>query len=237
MKHPLVLLAAGIGPGLFWLWWFYRRDRYEPEPQRLILRTALIGGLAGIVAVVLELPWHASVVLGSVVVAPVVEELAKFAVVRRTMYDDPEFDEPMDGLVYAAAAALGFASLENVFYVAACYVKGGEHSAAGTFWARAVLSVPGHALFSSLWGAALGKVRFSPPELRRGIVGRGLVLAMAGHGAWNAICMIRGAYSWILCAFVLFLWGVFNRNARDLLRQSPFREKADPAQPDPGRRI
>ena len=28
-----------------------------------------------------------------------------------------EFDEPLDGIIYASAAALGFASLDNVFYV------------------------------------------------------------------------------------------------------------------------
>ena len=50
------------------------------------------------------------------VVGPV-EEFSKFAVVRLKAYRSLYFDEPMDGLVYAAAASLGFASLENVLYV------------------------------------------------------------------------------------------------------------------------
>ena len=45
------------------------------------------------------------------------EELAKFLAVRLFVYRNKEFNEPLDGIIYAAAAALGFASLENVLYV------------------------------------------------------------------------------------------------------------------------
>ena len=48
------------------------------------------------------------------IVAGFTEELFKFLVVRTTIYKSPYFDEPIDGLVYSSAAALGFASLENI---------------------------------------------------------------------------------------------------------------------------
>jgi len=158
-----------------------------------------------------------------VVLAPMIEEYSKFTVVRRTVYNDPEFDESMDGLVYAAAAALGFASLENIFYVVSAYTKAGSSAAVSTFWFRALLSVPAHALFSAQWGAALGKAKFEPPELRAGIIRRGLLTAMIGHGLWNAICMIHGASGPVLAVLTLVLWSTTNRHARELLSRSPYR--------------
>ena len=53
-----------------------------------------------------------------------VEESVKLLAVWRA-YRSPEFDEVMDGIVYCATAALGFASVENVFYVLSVGVETG----------------------------------------------------------------------------------------------------------------
>lgn len=72
-----------------------------------------------------------------------VEESVKLLAVWRA-YRSPEFDEVMDGIVYCATAALGFASVENVFYV----LSGGVE----TGILRVILSVPGHGPNGSLMG-------------------------------------------------------------------------------------
>ena len=82
------------------------------------------------------------------VVGPV-EELCKFAAVRLGPYRSLYFDEPVDGLVYASAASLGFASLENLFYV---LEYGPEVMIAPP------LSTVGHLVF--VWGFALGQYCF-----------------------------------------------------------------------------
>ena len=48
-----------------------------------------------------------------------VEELAKWVVLVAAVYHWDEFDEPLDGVVYGVAVALGFATLENMLFVTA----------------------------------------------------------------------------------------------------------------------
>ena len=107
------------------------------------------------------------------VVAPVVEECGKFLVVYWFVFRRPVFDEPIDGIVYAVTAALGFAALENVVYLFAAY---SETLALPLELSvlRAVLSVPGHALMSSMWGYSLGQSLVTPHPLVRRLIWHGL---------------------------------------------------------------
>ena len=45
------------------------------------------------------------------------EELCKYIVLVLYALRKPSFNEPFDGIVYAVMISLGFAALENVFYV------------------------------------------------------------------------------------------------------------------------
>ena len=54
---PWVILAIAVGPGLFWLWFFVRRDRLEPEPRGLVARLYFLGFFAVIPAALLEIPF------------------------------------------------------------------------------------------------------------------------------------------------------------------------------------
>jgi RsiW-degrading membrane proteinase PrsW (M82 family) len=49
-----VLLVIAVAPGLFFLWFFWVRDKYEREPARLLLSTFLLGALTIIPTLVLE---------------------------------------------------------------------------------------------------------------------------------------------------------------------------------------
>ncbi len=210
-----------ITPGLFWLWFFTRQDVYRPEPRRLIALTFVLGCLSTIPAVILEAIFLAdfefgeSAILGItaamlLVVGPI-EEACKFAVVRLKSYRSLYFDEPMDGLVYAAAASLGFASLENLAYVV---TYGPE-----VMIVRAPLSTVAHLVFGSIWGYALG-VHHTSGYSRIGLVVTSLSLASVAHATFNiaafvfppgAVALVIGGGVW---AFGRFKWGQ---------RISPFR--------------
>ena len=123
--NVLLILTLGFAPGLFLLWYFYNKSIYHPEPKRLIARTFIIGMLVTIPAAIAEailLPGELTelsnlalmTVAAFLVVGPI-EESVKFLTVRLGPYKF--FDEPVDGIVYAATAALGFASVENVGYM------------------------------------------------------------------------------------------------------------------------
>ena len=152
------------------------KDWYEPEPLRLVVKVFLLGALVVIPAAIVEYPFPSDIITSSII-APAIEEILKFSVVFFFVYRLPEFDEPVDGIVYSAASGLGFAAAENIIYV----LEGGF--AVGIV--RAFATVPGHMIFSCIWGFALGIAKFRPESDRGGIIAAGLVGAILLHGIFN----------------------------------------------------
>jgi len=221
-----LLLLLAIGPALFWLWYFYHRDRYEPEPLAWIVMIYLLGMAVTIPVALIE--GVSSLVLSeflvAIAVAPVVEEGAKFLVVRRTVYETQEFDEPIDGIVYAAAVGLGFATLENVIYVFSA-LETSFVFALQTGIVRAFLSVPGHVLFSTMWGDALGRAKFLPSNQRSGIIAGGLVLAMISHALFNLLLYDAIGFAILILILMPFLWITVLRRIHEALLKSIYRPK------------
>ncbi|MDD1678771.1 MAG: PrsW family glutamic-type intramembrane protease [Methanomicrobiales archaeon] len=219
--NTLVIAAVAAAPAIFWLWYFYRKDRYEPEPKFLILRTFLLGMGVTIPVAFIEGILPLSDLILAVLAAPVIEELAKYMVVKRTVYQNREFDEPMDGVVYAASAALGFATLENIVYITSAYLTSPVEDVLVVYALRALLSVPGHALFSSMWGYALGRAKFDPAH-KTGFILLGLALAMLLHGIFNFILYSSPLLALGVFVLVLVAWWAVLRLMKDALRRSPF---------------
>ncbi len=221
---PLLLLA--IAPAVFWLWYFYQKDRYEPEPLSWILMVYFFGIAVTIPAALTEgiFALFLSDFFITVLIAPVVEEAGKYLVVRRTVYESVEFDEPVDGIVYAAAAGLGFATLENIIYVFSALETSFEF-AIQTGLVRALISVPGHVLFSAMWGYALGRARFLPASRRSAIIFSGLILAMAAHALFNLLLYTTIGFALLVLILVPFLWITVQRRIDESLRNSAYRPK------------
>ncbi len=214
-----VIATLAFGPGIFWLWYFYHKDKLEPEPTYLV-RKAFFFGMASVVPAGLLEYAAPSGFLNMVIVAPVIEESCKFLAVLMTLYRDPEFDEPMDGVIYAAAAALGFASLENGLYLYQAYMtsEGMFHNIAII---RAFLSVPGHALFSIMWGYALGVVKFSEKQYGRRVMALGLASAMGSHALFNFICNLGPLFTLGMLILMPLMWQTVHRRIDTALQHSP----------------
>jgi len=212
-----LILVIALAPGLFWLWFFYKQDCYEPEPLALVAKMFFLGMVAAAVALYAEnliVPYTPGLLFPAFAV-PVTEELAKFSVVVLFVYRDAEFDEPMDGIVYATAAALGFATFENLLYVLPVQSLS-SLVVTGSF--RAILSVPGHALFAVSWGYALGIAKFRPSGTRVPIVAAGLILAIAVHGFFNLL--LDESYLGLAVLFLLILpvvWWIAEKRIRTAL--------------------
>jgi RsiW-degrading membrane proteinase PrsW (M82 family) len=222
----LAISAVAFAPAVFWLWYFYSKDRLDPEPKRLIAKTFLLGMLLGLPATVLELLFLDSLTV-SIAIAPAIEEGLKFAGVRFTVYRSSEFDEPLDGIIYAAAVALGFASVENVFYLLAAYfsvtdaaeplaVMSPFGAVASVFAIRALISVPSHVLFASMWGYALGRGKFLPAHEAAPLIRWGLLYAILAHGLFNlsAARLPEGALG--ILVLVAVLWRLLRRRIREV---------------------
>src|SRR5207249_4382994 len=119
---PVGLLAVAFAPSLFWLWYFWRQDRETREGPGPMARAFLMGALSTIPAVVLEVmfshPGDGATALECFLVIGPAEEISKFLATLWSVRRERDFDEPSDGIVAAAAAALGFAFAENIGYFA-----------------------------------------------------------------------------------------------------------------------
>jgi len=202
------LVALAVAPGVFWLWYFRRRDQLRPEPRRLVRRVFVLGALAAVAAGAIEagvfvlgaprtpdLFGPASV--AAAVVTGAVEEAAKLLAVYAGSYRQVEFDEVMDGILYTVTAALGFATLENIVYV----VQGG--AAVGLL--RAVLAVPGHVFFGAVMGFHVGIAKFAGARAPLWFA-LGLVLAAASHAAYDAALFTGRWLALAVLPFVFLLW-------------------------------
>lgn len=186
---PFHLALTGAIPALLVMWYFDRLDAKRPEPRWTLRKVSIAGALSVIPVVLIGLALmniappllsYERALYESFVVAAGVEELAKLLVVYWLVWKRPEFDERMDGIVYATRAGLGFALVENIFYLSATETTSGFLV---TYLLRAVLAVPGHAIWAGLMGYYAAKRRFDGTG--PGLIG-GYLLAVFLHGTYDA---------------------------------------------------
>lgn len=156
----LALVPAGI-----WLFVFYQQDRLEPEPVGYVGRTFFIGlGLAAALGIPLTNQvfqvdrWlyrgGLTTFLGGVFIVGAIQAFIIYATVRYFLYDLPEFDERTDGVIYAIAAALGYATAINVNFILAN--RGAALGPGEVFITQTVLA---QAAFGGLLGYFLGRAK------------------------------------------------------------------------------
>jgi RsiW-degrading membrane proteinase PrsW (M82 family) len=226
-------LVVPILLSLAWLGFIRRFDRAHPEPMWLVAVTFLLGAASTLPAATAEellagssrwldpnlvtfggqaLAFPLSFAVFTIVVG-LVEEGAKrlgaqFAIRR------PEFDEPIDGIVYGIISSLGFAAAENVRYFAI------GRMSAPLVAARCFMSVPAHMFFGALWGYALG-AKLVEPKTRRWAW---LLLAASCHGLFDALLSTDGGGIFALI-LNLVLASTFVVLVRWSLRHGPITEE------------
>lgn len=127
---PLDIFAflGGLLPALLWLWFWFREDASRPEPRLLVAITFLAGMLAVYVALnlqkgVLQYILENYAMLGYFSKLPLyfswafIEETLKFLVVAILVLWRKTVNEPIDVMMYMIVVALGFAALENAYYI------------------------------------------------------------------------------------------------------------------------
>ena len=216
--------AAGllISTGM-WAWVLRRYDKLEPEPIKVLLRVGLWGGLMSIIPAIIgnSLADHflgldgfvndlsrritLPLALGSAVFIGINEETWKFLATLRLVKKLPEFDQPIDGMIYAMTVALGFAALENIEYM----VRFG----AGVLVTRSVLSTPIHLACAAIWGYGLARARFISRHQKYVKTALPYLLAAAGvHAAFDFFIFLQ---TWtILLVFPLLLFIVWLSNSK-----------------------
>jgi RsiW-degrading membrane proteinase PrsW (M82 family) len=170
----IVFVLAAFVPSLLYMVWIRNTERYGREPYGRLLHIFIIGAtLSVVLAVVLELllmifldmniervyeilgedPTVTSVIL-AVIIAPLVEELTKALGVFRRRRSIADIE---DGIVFGAAAGLGFAATENLLYESSAYFADGAEAFIATTIVRSLASALLHATASSLVGLGIAR--------------------------------------------------------------------------------
>lgn len=158
-----LLALAPVGVLAFIL---YRFDHEQPEPIRQLIKAIGFGVISAIVAIVASSILEvfeggianyafSHAVYTALFGAAIPEEAAKMLMLWLLIRKNKHFDEHLDGIIYAAFIALGFAGIENIGYVLM------SEDFIGTSFSRAIFSVPGHYAFGVAMGYFFSLAYFS----------------------------------------------------------------------------
>jgi len=187
------LLLTGVFlalvPAAIWLVFFYLQDRLEPEPKGYVLGVFALGALfaAAIGVPLVENIFRVShwiytstlsTILGGILVVGFTQEFLKYAAVRYSIYHSDEFDEATDGVIYATAAGLGYATVLNIQFVIA---NGGVDLGTGVI--RMAIVALAQASFSGITGYFLGRAKFESEQIWW--MPLGITLAAVFNGVFN----------------------------------------------------
>lgn len=213
MDYVLLMLPIVL-PVAFWSAYHLRVDRHLPEPALHLVLAFVLGlasfylGLLGyrvLDAIGLRFDAFALArenlpVLFSYAVLAIgpIEESAKLLPFLLVVLRFRDFNEPLDGIVYASFIALGFAAVENMQYV--------PYLDSAAAYARGFIGPVLHIVFASVWGYYIGRAWLCRRSLAPAIIGS-LAVASVLHGIYNfAVIGLPGPGLPIAAALITALW-------------------------------
>lgn len=181
----LLILAATL-PGILVIVLIYYMDKYEKEEKLPIIICFTLGVLCTLPVIELNKTGLSKLFNNPKEILPtlfyafiyiaVVEELIKLLVLLLYPYRQAFFNEPFDGIIYAVAIAMGFATLENFLYASTQKLD--------LIILRAFTAVPAHASFAVMQGYFVGKAKFNPKKQVQ-LIGFGLLVSVITHGLYD----------------------------------------------------
>lgn len=192
-----LLVILGFLPSIVWLLLFLTKDP-RPEPKYLIIKVFLFGIIIAPVVVLIEAAISEAAELSFLpraaiffTLAAFVEEYMKYWVVKSSVLDKPDFDEPHDSIIYMITAALGFAAMENILIAFKVYPEGFA-ATLGVISLRFTGATLLHALASGIVGYFLGLAWFFY-HFKKQLVFFGLIIASLLHLTFNYLIFLNPA--------------------------------------------
>ncbi|MBI2623569.1 MAG: PrsW family intramembrane metalloprotease [Candidatus Liptonbacteria bacterium] len=199
----ILAIIVGFLPGFAWLL-FYLKEDLHPEPKRLLFLTFLAGAGFSMFALALQLGFNGllpaigiePLSLVALLVLAAIEECVKFAAAYAAIHNNPEFDEPVDAMIYMVVAALGFATVENI---GALYGATPANVAfLGDIFETLSLRFVGATLLHTLTSALVGyfwAVSIRDFNSRRFVI-EGLVVATLLHMVFNYLILLYDSFAY-----------------------------------------
>lgn len=227
----MILIVLGFVPSLSWLGFYLKKD-IHPEPKYLISRTFLMGIILAPLAVAAQWSFKTLIPIsgttGSTVFflwAAFIEEVVKFLAVRFVVLNDPQFDEPIDAMIYMVAAGVGFAAIENILVLFQT-IPSGTDNTIDVWLLRFVGATLLHAVSSAIVGYFLALSWFYKRHSSK-LIAFGILVATVFHFIFNIILLgyqgkIEGFYfSTIFLIFIAFIVSTILKKLKNAKANQP----------------
>lgn len=189
------VIALAVLPAIILIYYTYQQDKLQREPVRNLVKAFFYGWMSVFASFFISMP---SMRMGlfpqeintlgdafrmAFFGAAVPEESAKLFLLWLFLRKCRDFDERMDGIVYAVCVGMGFAAFENIEYL----------FASGTDWVttgigRSLTAIPGHFAFAVIMGYYYSLNHFD--RYRAPLAGLKMWLyPVIAHGLYDTVAM------------------------------------------------
>ncbi len=207
----ILILAAALLPAILLFVYIWKKDA-QPEPTSQLVKAFLWGVAIILPIVIVEFlilftlfgNSEPTSVLGTTAMAffgaALPEEAFKLLALWLFLRKNPYFDEHFDGIVYAVCIGLGFAGIENIFYVF------GTGEWVTTAISRALLAVPGHYAFAVIMGYYYSVYHFIDHSQKTLFLA--FLIPFLAHGIYDAIALsnLTNPYLGAISTIVLIIF-------------------------------
>ena len=206
MLRELIILTTTILPSIGIVTLFVMSDEFR-EPNKEIIKVFIYGIIITFFAFIFNTYLHEiflsrsidKKLIESFLTAAPVEEGLKFLVLFFLVYRMKDFNEPLDGIVYGICVSLGFATLENIFYV---YFKEFNYDQIYVSLSRSISAVPAHGVFGVFMGYFFMKFAFLNKN-KKGNLFLCFFVPFLLHGIYN---FLISEFLIIALLFILIAW-------------------------------
>lgn len=208
---------SGLIPSLVWLWFWLKEEKNKHREPTSFITAVFIVGMAGVFFVLPIQKYIQNAVSANewqLVLWALTEEFIKYLAVVLVLFKSRQLDEPIDWPIYMITAALGFAALENMFFLIKPFALGDSIVALITGQLRFLGSTLLHAVCSGILGVFMALSFHKNFFLRKISFIWGLIIAVFLHSVFNFfIINISGgdflrvfAFLWVTTIILMLLF-------------------------------
>lgn len=215
MRYFIILILALL-PTFIIGYYIYNKDS-EKEPLNYVLKLFLFGYIACLISAAIEITIDRFIVQPSSFLERLlyyffaiafVEEIVKYIFLMASSYNNKEYDQVYDAIVYAVFIALGFATVENVLYL---FANSSNESVFAIGTMRAVLSVPTHACMGVIMGYYMTLAKIEKINKRKKLfLFEAFLVPFLAHGLFDTLLSCEQYYMLALFVFILGIIYIFS---------------------------
>jgi protease PrsW len=220
--HSLIIaLIGGATPAILWLLFWLREDKENPEPRGLLFLVFILGMLSVMVAIPIQKIFAANGVTDfqTVLVLAAIEEVLKFGIVYFVVIAGNNDRQPIDIALFAITCALGFAALENAFFLLKSVSVNDTVVSLLTGHLRFLGATLLHAVSTGFTGAMVGLSFYADEFAKKIAIIFGLGGAILLHGVFNFFILEKGqghflqvfALLWIVTVIIMLMFEKLRR--------------------------